>query len=236
MVGARTFGMAGNRLIDAEIDARNPRTKNRELPTGLLNRLDVLVFMAMSMSMFLLAVYNLSDWAGYTWPVVMAALIGYHYMKRFTWSSHLGLGFIYGLVPCGVWLAATNELSWSAVLLGFGAGAWAAGFDTIYSTQDIDFDRKHNLHSIPARFGIVRALVAAKMFHACTVACIVIAGPLLEAGTLYYIGAATFLGLLIYEHRLVSPGDLSKVNIAFFNMNGIISVLFFLFVITDVFN
>ena len=235
MAGARTFGMAANRLIDAEIDARNPRTLGRELPSGLLKHRDILLFMTASMALFLVAVYRLSDWAGYTWPVAVGALIFYHYMKRFTWTSHFGLGFIYGMVPTGVWLAATNELPWAPVLLAFGAGAWVTGFDTIYATQDIEFDRKNGLHSIPARFGLARALQAAKLFHAATVAFIAAAGPLLHAGPLYYIGVGAFLGLLIYEHRLVSTKDLSKVNMAFFNMNGIISVAFLLFVVADVF-
>ena len=234
MAGARSFGMAANRLIDAEIDARNPRTAAREMPSGLLKHRDMLLFMALSMALFLVAVYRLSDWAGYTWPVAIAALTFYHYMKRFTWASHFGLGFIYGMVPTGVWVAATNELTWGPVLLGFGVGAWVSGFDVIYATQDIEFDRRHGLHSIPSRFGLTRALQAAKLFHLLTVTFIAAAGPVLDAGPLYYIGVAAFLLLLLYEHRLVSPQNLSGVKVAFFNMNSIISMVFFLFVITDV--
>ena len=234
MAGARTFGMAANRLIDAEVDARNPRTSGRPMPTGLLSRADMLLFMAASMALFLVAVYRLSDWAGYVWPVVIVAMTFYPYLKRFTWACHFGLAFIYGMVPTGVWVAATNELPWGPVLLGFGAGAWAAGFDVIYGTQDIEFDRRNNVHSIPSRFGLARALQAARSFHLLTVAFITAAGVVLDVGPLYYLGVAALMLLILYEHRLVSPRDLSRVNVAFFNMNGIISVVFFLFVMADV--
>ena len=234
MGGARTFGMAANRLIDAEIDARNPRTANRAIPAGILGRLDMLLFMAAALALFLFAVYRLSDWAGYAWPVVIAGLTFYPYAKRFTWASHFGLALVYGMVPTGVWVAVTNELPLGPVLLGFGAGAWVAGFDVIYATQDIEFDRKDGLHSIPARFGLARALQASRVFHLFTVSLIAAAGPVLGVGPLYYVGVAAFLLLILYEHRLVTPKDMAKVSTAFFNMNGIISVVFFLFVMMDV--
>lgn len=234
MAAARTFGMSANRLIDAEIDARNPRTAGRPLPTGILRHRDVLLFMAGSVALFLVAAYHLSAWARYLWPVPLAAMTVYPYMKRFTWACHFGLFGVYLMVPTGVWLAVSNELAWGPVLLGIGAGFWVVGFDVIYGTQDIDFDRGSGLHSIPARFGLPRALQAAKTFHLLTVAFIAAAGAAFGAGPLYYLGVLAFLLLVMYEHRLVSPGDLSRVNVAFFNMNGTISVVFFLFVMADV--
>ena len=234
MAAARTFAMAANRLIDAEIDARNPRTRGRAMPVGLLSHRDMLLFMAISLTLFLVAVYRLSPWAGYLWPAVIAPMILYPYLKRFTWLSHLGLGVVYLIVPTGVWIAVANELTLGSVLLGLAAGLWVAGFDLIYATQDVEFDRRQGLHSLPARFGLAWGLLAAKGCHLLTVGFIAAAGPLLDAWPLYYLGAAAFLLLLAYEHRLVSPRDLSRVNVAFFNMNGIVGVLFFLFVVGDV--
>ncbi|MEE9285615.1 MAG: UbiA-like polyprenyltransferase [Dehalococcoidia bacterium] len=234
MIGARTVGMASNRIIDAEIDARNPRTADRHLPTGLLRHREMFLFTAVAAALFLGAVYQLSSWAQYLWPAALAAVVFYPYLKRFTWACHLGLGMVYFLVPTGVWIAVTNDLTIGAVLLGIGAGFWVAGFDTIYGVLDIDFDRREGIHSIPARFGIVRGLLAAKAFHLTTVAFITAAGPVLHVGFLYYMGTAAFLGLILYEHRLVSAQDMSRASVAFFNLNGIIGVVFFLFVMADV--
>ena len=233
MAGARTFGMAANRLIDAEIDARNPRTSGRAMPRGQLTRGEMAVFMAASFGAFLVAVYQLESWVGYLWPIAIAVLTLYPYLKRITWLCHFGLSLVYGMVPAGVWLAVTNELTWGPVLLGTGAGAWVAGFDVIYATQDIDHDRRDGLFALPARFGLATSLTAAKVFHLCAVAAIAGAGLFLDAGALYFAGVAAFLLLVVYEHRLVSPHDLSRVNVAFFNMNGMISVVFFLFVLAD---
>ncbi len=234
MLGARSLGMAANRLIDAAADARNVRTAARAIPAGLLRRRDVLVFMALAAGLFLGAVYQLSPWAQRLWPAALALVVLYPYIKRYTWACHLALAMVYVMVPNGVWIAVANELSLGSVLLGLGAGFWAAGFDTIYATQDIDFDRREGVHSIPARFGLARGLAAAKLFHVATVGLLAGAGPALDAGALYYGGVAAFFALLVYEHRLVSPADTSRASVAFFNMNGIISVVFCCFVVADV--
>lgn len=233
MAGARTFGMAANRFIDAEIDARNPRTAGRPMPAGLLGRREMLLFMAAAIGLFLLAVFHLSGWARNLWPIVLAAMVFYPYMKRFTWACHFGLAFVYFTVPVGVWVAVTNDIAWGAVLIGLGAACWAAGFDMIYATQDMEVDRSQGLNSFPARFGLGRALWAARVLHLLAVAFIAAAGIALGAGVLYYLGVAAFLLLATYEHRLVSVRDMSRVNVAFFSMNGIISVMFFLFVAAD---
>ena len=234
MIGARTLAMAANRLIDAEIDARNPRTEGRAVPAGLLRKRDMLVFMGVSFAVFLLAVYQLSDWAQRLWPVAVAPMLLYPYLKRFTPACHLGISCVYFIVPLAVWIAVSNDIAAGAILLGLGAGFWVAGFDVIYAIQDMDFDRREGLHSIPANYGLSAALWTAKALHVATVALIVTAGLYLDVGPLYYIGTAAFFLLLVYEHALVSPRDTSRVNAAFFTMNGMISVVFFLFVAIDV--
>jgi 4-hydroxybenzoate polyprenyltransferase len=194
----------------------------------------MLVFMAVSLALFLTAVYNLSEWSRYLWPAAVAPMVLYPYLKRFTWGCHLGISLVYLIVPPAVWIAVTNEFTLGAVLLGLGAGTWVAGFDIIYAIQDMSSDRRNKVHSIPADFGLAWGLFAAKGFHLAAVGFLLAAGTYLGAGALYYLGVTAFLFLLVYEHRLVSPHDTSKVNVAFFNMNGIISVVFALFVIGDV--
>jgi 4-hydroxybenzoate polyprenyltransferase len=233
MTGARTFGMAANRYIDAAIDARNPRTASRPMASGRLSRMEMLAFMAAAVAVFLIGVFNLSPWSRYLWPVVLAAITVYPYTKRFTWLCHLGVAAIYVMVPTGVWIAVTNSLGIAPLVLGLAAGFWATGFDIIYQSQDYEYDRRHGLNSLTARFGPRKALLLARLSHTLAVAGILTAGLLFDAGPLYFVGVATFAALAIYEHRLVSPRDLSKANVAFFNMNGIISVQFFLFVAAD---
>jgi 4-hydroxybenzoate polyprenyltransferase len=233
MVGARTFGMAANRYIDAEIDARNPRTARRPMPAGMLGHREMLVSMAMAIGVFLFAVWHLSPWTHLLWPVVLAAMTVYPYMKRFTWLCHFGVSAIYVMVPTGVWIAVTDSLEPGAMFLGLAAGCWAGGFDIIYQSQDYEHDRASGLNSIPARFGPARALLAARVLHASAAILLAAAGVALGGGPLYFIGVAVFIALVIYEHRLVSPKDLSKANVAFFNMNGIISVTFFAFAALD---
>lgn len=234
MVSARTIAMAANRLVDAAIDAKNPRTANRAIPAGLLARRDMLVFMVVSLVLFLLAVYNLSTWAQRLWPFALAPMILYPYLKRFTFLCHFGIGLVYIIVPTGVWLAVSNELTAGSILLAAGAAVWVSGFDIIYALQDITFDRQERLHSIPARFGKIWSLAIARFMHLLTIAFIIAAGPLLDAGLFYYLGVCAFIGLLIYEHWLMRRGEDSKIGMAFFSMNGIISVVFFLFVMMDV--
>ena len=233
MVGIRNFGMAINRVVDRAIDARNPRTAGRGLVSGRIRGWEMALFLAVTVAMFVVAVYNLSLWAQRLWPLAVAMVTLYPYAKRFTWASNLGLGAIHATVPNGVWIAVTGGLSPESLLLGLGSGSWAAGFDLIYSTSDVEVDRRQGLHSIPARFGVPVALWLAKALHTVTVASLTVAGVLLGVGALYYVGVVAFLLLLVVEHRMVSPRDLSRVGTAFFTMNGIISMAFMGFVATE---
>ena len=234
MAGARSLAMALNRLIDAEIDARNPRTARRELPAGLLSRTQVLVFCAVSLAVFALAVSQLAPITRWLAPIPVAAFVVYPYLKRFTPLCHLWLGAVDGLAPVGAWAAVTNELPLEAWLLGAAVAVWVAGFDVLYALFDLEHDREHGLHSIPARFGVGAAFTVARICHIATVVFLAAAGLALEVGVLYWLGVAVVAGLLVYEHSLVSPRDTSRLDAAFFTMNGVISVSFFAFVLADV--
>jgi 4-hydroxybenzoate polyprenyltransferase len=234
MVGARSLAMALNRLIDAGIDARNPRTAGRELPRGALLPWQVVVFSAVSLAVFLIAVYQLAPIVRWLWPIPVIGFVVYPYLKRATWLCHLWLGAVDGLAPMGAWAAIENELPWQAWALGGAVAFWVAGFDVLYSLFDLDVDRAQKLHSIPARFGVRAAFLAARLFHVATVALLVTAGLGLPVGPLYWIGVAVVAVLLAYEHSLVSPRDWRRLDTAFFTMNGAISVTFFVFVLGDV--
>jgi 4-hydroxybenzoate polyprenyltransferase len=231
MVGARTFGMGANRVIDAQIDGRNPRTASRAIPAGLISSRQVWVYMGVALAAFLLAVSQLDRLAWYLSPIVIAVLMFYPYTKRFTWLAHLALGAVYIMIPPATWVALTGELNWGVTWLGIGAMFWVAGFDIIYATADIEIDRAQGLNSIPSRFGIRTALWISRSFHMMTVIALVIAGALLEVHVLYYVGAGAAALLLTYEQRLISPTDLSRLGAAFFTMNGVIAVVFVGFVI-----
>lgn len=234
MVGARSLAMALNRLIDAGIDARNPRTAGRELPRGALRPWHVTAFALASLAVFLVAVYQLAPIVHWLWPIPVAAFVVYPYLKRLTWLSHLWLGAVDGLAPVGAWAAVTNELPWEAWLLGGAVAAWVAGFDLLYALFDLDVDRAQGLHSLPARFGPRAAFAAARACHVATVAFLVLAGLALPVGAFYWLGVAVVGSLLVYEHTLVSPGDTRRLDAAFFTMNGVISLAFFTFVLLDV--
>ncbi|HZB86844.1 MAG TPA: UbiA-like polyprenyltransferase [Gaiellaceae bacterium] len=234
MLGARSFAMALNRLIDAGIDARNPRTAGRELPRGALRPWQVVAFALASLALFLAAVYQLAPIVQWLWPIPVAAFVVYPYLKRVTWLSHFWLGAVDGLAPVGAWAALTNELPWEAWALGGAVAAWVAGFDLLYALFDLDVDRAQGLHSLPSRFGVGAAFGAARFCHLATVVFLVLAGLGLAVGPLYWLGVAVVAGLLVYEHALVSPGDTHRLDAAFFTMNGIISVAFFGFVLADV--
>jgi len=231
MVGARTFGMGANRVIDAEIDARNPRTATRAIPAGLISSRQVWIYMGVALAAFLLAVSQLDQLAWYLSPIVIAVLVFYPYTKRFTWLAHLSLGGVYAIIPPATWVAMTGDLTWAVTLLGVGAMFWVAGFDILYATADIEVDREQGLNSIPSRFGVRKALWISRSFHLVTVASLVVAGLLWDAHTLYFVGVGAAAALLTYEQRLLSPTDLSKLGAAFFTMNGIIAVVFAGFVI-----
>jgi 4-hydroxybenzoate polyprenyltransferase len=234
MVGARSLAMALNRLIDAGIDARNPRTAARELPRGALRHWQVVWFAAGSLALFLVAVYQLAPLVRWLWPIPVAAFVVYPYLKRWSSLSHFWLGAVDALAPVGAWAAVTNEIPWEAWALGGAVATWVAGFDLLYALFDLEIDRTQGLHSVPARFGVPVAFAAARLCHAATVALLVIAGLALPVGTVYWLGTVATAALLAYEHSLVSPQNRARLDTAFFTMNGVISVTFFAFVLADV--
>jgi 4-hydroxybenzoate polyprenyltransferase len=233
MVGARSLAMALNRLIDAGIDARNPRTAGREIPSGALSVVQVALFCAASLALFVVAVWQLAPKTHYLWPIPVAGFVVYPYLKRVTWLCHLWLGAVDGLAPVGAWVAITNHLPWQAWTLGAAVALWVAGFDCFYALFDVEIDRAQGLHSIATRFGVHGAFAGARLSHAATVLCLVSAGLGLSVGALYWIGVAVVAALLVYEHALVRPGELRRLDAAFFTMNGVISVAFAIFVIAD---
>jgi 4-hydroxybenzoate polyprenyltransferase len=234
MVGARTLAMGLNRLIDAELDARNPRTATRELPAGTLSRGQVLLLCAAALALFLVAVFRLDPLVRWLWPVPVVLFVVYPYLKRFTWLCHQWLGVSLGLAPVGAWLAVTGELGWEAAAVGAAVAWWVAGFDLFYSLFDVEHDRAEGLHSWAVRFGECGVFSAARVQHVGTVALLALAGLGLDVGVAYWLGVAAVAALLVYEHSLVRVGDLRRLNAAFFTVNGVISIVFFAFVLVDV--
>jgi 4-hydroxybenzoate polyprenyltransferase len=233
MIGARSLAMGLNRLIDAGIDARNPRTATRELPAGRLTAWQVVAFCLASTAVFLLAVYQLDPLVRWLWPIPVAGFVIYPYLKRFTWLSHLWLGAVDGLAPVGAWVAITGELPLEAWLLGGAVACWVAGFDHFYALLDVEVDRREGLHSIATRFGERGAFRGARVLHLLTAGLLAGAGLGLGVGLFYWLGVAAVVALLAYEHSLVNPGNLRRLDTAFFTMNGVISVAFFAFVLAD---
>jgi 4-hydroxybenzoate polyprenyltransferase len=234
MIGARTLAMGLNRLIDAELDARNPRTAGRELPTGAVSRGQALALCAVALVLFLAAVFQLDPAVRWLWPIPVALFVVYPYLKRVTWLCHLWLGASLGLAPVGAWVAITGQLPWQAWTLGGAVALWVAGFDLFYSLFDLEHDRAEGLHSWAVRFGERGAFAAARAMHAGVIALLVLAGLGLPVGVAYWLGVAAVATLLGYEHSLVRPGDLRRLDAAFFTVNGVISVVFFAFVLVDV--
>ena len=234
MVGARTLAMGLNRLIDAEIDARNPRTATRELPSGALTRTQVSALCVAALALFLLAVFQLDPLVRKLWPIPVVLFVAYPYLKRFTWLSHLWLGASLGLAPVGAWVALTGELPWQAWALGGAVLLWVAGFDLFYSLFDLEHDRAAGLHSWAVRWGERGVFAGARAFHVGTVALLTVVGLGLDVGIAYWLGVAAVAALLAYEHTLVRPGDLRRLDAAFFTVNGVISVVFCAFVLADV--
>jgi 4-hydroxybenzoate polyprenyltransferase len=234
MVGARTLAMGLNRLIDAEGDARNPRTAGRELPAGTLSRVQVAALCALALAVFLAAVFQLDPLVRWLWPVPVALFVVYPYLKRVTWLCHLWLGASLGLAPVGAWAAVTGDLPWQAWSLGGAVALWVAGFDLFYSLFDLEHDRAEGLQSWATRFGELGVFRGARLFHVGTVALLAAAGLGLEVGPPYWLGVAAVAGLLAYEHSLVRPGNLRRLDAAFFTVNGVISIVFLAFVFADV--
>jgi 4-hydroxybenzoate polyprenyltransferase len=234
MVGARTLAMALNRLIDAELDARNPRTAGRELPSGSLTRPQVLGLCALALALFLVSVWQLDPIVRYLWPIPVAMFVAYPYLKRFTWLCHVWLGACLALAPVGAWLATVGSAPWEAWAISGAVLLWVAGFDLFYSLYDVEHDRSQGLHSWAVRFGERGVFAGARAFHLGTVALLAAAGAGLDASVWYWLGVAAVAALLLYEHSLVRPGDLRRLDAAFFTVNGVISVVFFVFVALDV--
>jgi 4-hydroxybenzoate polyprenyltransferase len=234
MVGARSLAMALNRLIDAGIDAANPRTAGRELPSGALTMAAVIGFCAASLFVFLIAVWQLAPIVRWLWPIPVVAFVVYPYLKRFTWLCHFWLGAVDGLAPVGAWVAIRGDLPWQAWALGGAVAAWVAGFDLFYALLDVDIDRQQGLHSWAVRFGETAAFAGARALHVATIALLFVAGLGLTVGVWYWLGLIVVAALLAYEHSLVGPGDLARLDAAFFTTNGVISVAFFVFVFFDV--
>jgi 4-hydroxybenzoate polyprenyltransferase len=234
MVGARSLAMALNRLIDAEIDSHNPRTAARELPAGLLSRVQVAVFSVASLSLYVVAVFQLDPLVRWLAPIPLVGFVVYPFLKRWTWLCHLWLGAVDGLAPLGAWAAVTGRLPWPAWALGGAVALWVAGFDLFYSLFDAEVDRAQRLHSVATRFGVRGAFVGARLCHGLTVALLAVAGLGLEVGVAYWLGVVVVALLLGYEHSLVRPDDLRRLNAAFFTVNGVIALAFLCFVIVDV--
>ena len=234
MVGARSLAMALNRLIDAQIDARNPRTAVRELPAGLLSRGQVAAFCALSLAVFLVAVWQLDPLVRWLWPIPVAAFVLYPYTKRFTWLCHLALGLSTGLAPLGAWLAVTGDADPAPFMLWLAVALWIGGFDVIYATGDVEFDRAEGLYSLPSRIGIGPALLVTRVCHLLALCLLIAVGVTLGLGPAYFLGLAAVAALLGYENSIVSADDLSRVNVAFFTLNGVISVVFLAGVLADV--
>jgi 4-hydroxybenzoate polyprenyltransferase len=225
MVGGRTCAMAANRVIDRTIDTRNPRTAGRHLPRGLLAAGDLTALAAGGAALMFLAATMLNPLCLALAPLALVFLVGYSYTKRFTWTSHWILGFTDGIAAAGGWIAVRGRFDAPAFALWFALTVWIAGFDLIYACQDVDVDRRHGLHSVPARFGIPAALWLARLNHVLTAAALAVLGGIAGLGALYWIGWLAIVALLAYEHSLVKPHDLSRLDRAFFNVNGYIAVL-----------
>jgi 4-hydroxybenzoate polyprenyltransferase len=234
MVGARSAAMAFNRVIDADIDARNPRTRQRHIPAGLLSRGFAWGFVAVSALVFVYAARNLNPLCFRLAPVALAIVFFYSFTKRFTSFSHFVLGFALGMAPAAAWIAVRGALDPRILWLTAAVTFWTAGFDVIYSCQDYEFDVQESLFSLPRRLGVGGALLVSRILHLAMVACLLALAASLRLGPLSLAGIGAIAILLIYEHRLVKPNDLSRVDAAFFTMNGYVSVLFFLFWAADI--
>lgn len=235
MVGARSAAMAFNRLVDAEIDARNPRTSGRHIPAGLLTRGFCWSFTLASCALFFGAAWALNTLCFRLAPLALAVVLSYSYTKRFTHLSHVVLGFALGIAPAAAWIAVRGSLDARILWLTAAVMFWTAGFDVIYSCQDYEYDCEAGLFSIPKVFGIARALLIARALHVLMILSLLLLVYQLQLGALALCGTGAVTALLIYEHGLVKPDDLSRVNAAFFTMNGWVSVLFFVFWAADIF-
>lgn len=235
MVFARSAAMAFNRFIDRKFDAQNPRTKSREIPAGVISSTSALLFTIISSVAFVVTTWFINPICFYLSPVALLVVLGYSYTKRFTALCHIVLGVGLSLAPIGAYLAVTGVFNLLPLLFSFTVLTWVSGFDIIYALPDAEFDKTQNLHSIPAYFGLKGALKLSEVLHFVTMVFVITAGIVGHFSFLYWIGTAVFTFLLIYQHRLVKPNDLSKVNLAFGTTNGIASLVFACFTVSDMF-
>lgn len=233
MFGARSAAMGLNRLIDRVSDAKNPRTANRAIPAGLLKIGEVVLFILISFALLFWAAAELNPLAMKLLPIAVIMLVLYSYTKRFTWLCHVFLGFTIALAPLGGWVAVAGKVDAAAMVLFVTIAFWVAGFDVIYSCQDVDFDKKEGLYSIPVRFGVAKSLWIAKAFHILTAVGYVALLLMTDLGWWYIIGMLIAYLILFYEHYIVSPNDLSRLQTAFFTMNGVLSIVVFTFTLID---
>lgn len=233
MIFARTAAMAFNRYIDRHIDQKNDRTRVREIPRGALSPAAVLVLVVISSAAFITTTYTINPLCFYLSPVALLVVLGYSYTKRFTWLCHVVLGIGLSLAPIGAYLAVTGEFAWTPLLFSFTVITWVSGFDIIYALQDEEFDRAEQLYSMPSFFGKQAALKISALLHLFSATFVIMAGFTADFDWIYWIGAGLFIALLTYQHSLVKPDDLSRVNMAFFTTNGIASLIFSAFVVTE---
>lgn len=235
MVTARSAAMAFNRYLDRKWDALNPRTAIREIPKGIITPKKALIFTTASCVLFIAATFFINRICFYLSPVALAVVLGYSYTKRFTPLCHLMLGLGLSLAPIGAYLAVAGKFHWLPILFSFAVIFWVSGFDIIYALQDEEFDKSNQLYSIPAWLGKAKALRVSEALHLLSATAVVMAGKLGGFGGLYWLGVLVFIGMLIYQHSIVKPNDLRRVNLAFMTANGIASVVFAVFVIADLF-
>jgi len=233
MVGARTGAMGLNRIIDARIDADNPRTSGRHLPAGKVAMGEAWLLVTAAFALLLLAAWMLNPLCLKLAPVAIFFLVLYSFCKRFTAMAHVVLGICLAIAPVGAWVALRGDIGWPVIVLGLAVLFWVAGFDIFYALQDYDYDRDNGLFSIPSRFGIERSFLIVRIFHLVMICLLVLLVFSKGLGLIYLLGVVVVTGLLIYEHMLVRPDDLSRLDAAFFNMNGYISVTIFLFTLVD---
>ena len=233
MVTARSAAMGYNRYLDRDFDAKNPRTAKREIPAGVISPKNAMAFIIGSCVLFIAATYCINQLCFYLSPIALFVILFYSYTKRFTALCHLVLGIGLSLAPIGAFLAVTGAFSLLPILFSLSVVFWVSGFDIIFALQDIDFDQSQQLYSIPAVVGTSKGLRISELLHLMSATCVVFAGVYGDFHWLYWIGVASFIGMLIYQHTIVKPNDFSKVNIAFMTANGIASVVFALFVIAD---
>lgn len=235
MVTGRNAAMSANRIIDYKFDIKNPRTANWPLSKGEISKRFAYSFLILNIILFELSAFFLNKMCFYLSPIALFFLIIYSYTKRWTFFCHLILGFTDGIAPVGAWIAVKENFSLEAIMLCFAVTFWIAGFDILYSLQDIEFDKKENLKSIPVKFGVKKSLAISSFFHFITIIFYFLAGSFYNAGIVYYIGLAIVLPLLVYEHLIIKPNDISKINAAFFTINGYVSILILLFSMIDLF-